>query len=124
MSETPATRGPSIEHLECSLDLTYNWGYEDTRKDLRDLYKKAQRSQWVPDATLPWDTSVDLDGTKPPAELMPLYGSDIERRMTAAEKKQLDHEITSWILSQFLHGEQGALMAATQLVATVPDMTS
>jgi hypothetical protein len=33
-------------------------------------------------------------------------------------------EISAWLLSQFLHGEQGALMAATQLVASVPDMDS
>ena len=39
----------TIEHLERKLDLTYNWGYEKTRQDLRDLYKKAQRSQWNPD---------------------------------------------------------------------------
>ena len=30
----------------------------------------------------------------------------------------------SWVLSQFLHGEQGALLAASQLVTTVPDIDS
>ena len=37
---------------------------------------------------------------------------------------QLSREMFSWILSQFLHGEQGALLAAAQLVTTVPDMDS
>src|SRR5437899_5600343 len=44
---------PNVERLECQLNLNYNWGYEKTRQDLRDLYKKAQRSQWNPDDTLP-----------------------------------------------------------------------
>src|SRR4030095_43103 len=38
----------TLEHLDVQLDVTYNWGYEKTRQDLRDLYKKAQRSQWLP----------------------------------------------------------------------------
>jgi hypothetical protein len=114
----------NIERLECSLDLNYNWGYEKTRQDLRDLYKKAQRSQWNPDDTLPWQTSVDLEKPDFPEEMFPLYGSDLYQRCTEKEKSQLYVELFSWITSQFLHGEQGALMAASQLVQSVPDMDS
>src|SRR5437016_2555652 len=113
-----------LERLECRLDLIYNWGYEETRRDLRALYKKAQRSQWLPDETLPWDTVVDLEKPEYPEELFPLYGSPLYSKMTRSEKDRLGVEVFSWLLSQFLHGEQGALMAATQLVASVPDMDS
>src|SRR6185369_16500354 len=37
---------------------------------------------------------------------------------------QLHTELSSWMLSQFLHGEQGALLAAAQLTTAVPDMDS
>ena len=123
-TESPATRGLSIEHLECKLDVTYNWGYEQTRKDLRDLYKKAQRSQWTPDSTLPWDTSVDPEMPGFPEYLFPLHGSDLYAKLTEREKKNLNVELSSWMLSQFLHGEQGALLAASQLVTSVPDTDS
>ena len=53
--------GPSIETLEAMLDVTYNWGYEETRQNLRDLYDKALRGQWIPDDMLPWNTNVDLE---------------------------------------------------------------
>src|SRR5262249_16728728 len=43
--ETPVGRPMTVEHLDCRLDLTYNWGYEKTRQDLRDLYTKAKKSQ-------------------------------------------------------------------------------
>ena len=112
----PVGREVKIEHLDARLDLTYNWGYEKSRQDLRDLYKKAQRSQWQPDATLPWQTSVDLEHPHYPEELFPLYGSDIYNKMSEKQKSQLGVEMFSWILSQFLHGEQGALLAAAQLV--------
>jgi hypothetical protein len=123
-SETPAATGQSIEHLECKLDLTYNWGYEKTRKELRDLYAKAKRSQWNSDDTLPWATPVDPAAPSFPEEMMPLYGSDIYAKLTVLEKEKLRCELSSWILSQFLHGEQGALLAASQLVSSVPDTDS
>jgi hypothetical protein len=124
VEEPPATRGLSLEQLECRLDLVYNWGYEETRRDLRELYKKAQRSQWIPEETLPWNTSVDLAAANFPEHLFPLYGSHVYARLTDKEKETLNVELSSWLISQFLHGEQGALMAAAQLVTSVPDMDS
>ena len=46
--------GPSIETLEALLDVTYTWGYQETRQKLRDLYDKAVRGQWISDDVLPW----------------------------------------------------------------------
>jgi P-aminobenzoate N-oxygenase AurF len=114
----------SIERLECQLNLNYNWGYEKTRQDLRDLYKKAQRSQWNPDDTLPWDTDVDMEKIQYPEELFPLFGTPYYDKMTPRERMTAQQELSSWVTSQFLHGEQGALMAAAQLTTCVPDMDS
>lgn len=119
-----ALAGPSIETLETMLDVTYTWGYQDTRAKLRDLYDKAVRAQWISDDVLPWKTDVDLDKPFAPAELLPLHGSDIYNRLTAKEKHTLDIETFSWTLSQFLHGEQGALLATAQLVDSVQDLDS
>src|SRR3954451_24749314 len=122
--EMPIGREVTIEHLETKLDLTYNWGYEKARQDLRDLNKKAQRSQWQADVTLSWNTSVDLEHPHYPEQMFPLFGTDIYNKRTEREKTRLGVEMFSWVLSQFMHGEQGALLAAAQLVTTVPDMDS
>ena len=116
--------GPSIETLEALLDVTYTWGYQETRQKLRDLYDKAVRAQWISDDVLPWATDVDLGKPMGAEQLMPLFGSDIYNRMSEAEKKELNIETFSWTLSQFLHGEQGALLAAAQLVDSVQDLDS
>ncbi len=120
-SESPAVRGMQVEELETKLKTTYNWGYEKSRRDLLDLYAKAKRTQWNSDETLPWELSVDLEKQEYPEYLFPLFGSDIYRRLTDREKLNLNIELDSWLSSQFLHGEQGALLAASQLVTTVPD---
>jgi hypothetical protein len=122
---TPQTlAGPSIETLEAMLDVTYTWGYQETREKLRDLYDKAVRAQWISDDVLPWKTDVDLDKPFGPAELMPLFGSDVYNRLTEKERHDLDIETFSWTLSQFMHGEQGALLATAQLVDSVQDLDS
>ena len=121
-TESPATRRMTIEHLDCRLDLTYNWGYQETRKDLRALYSKATHGQWLSEETLPWDAPVDPTRSAFPEQMFPLYGSEIGSRLDSRERGILNWELASWLLSQFLHGEQGALLAAAQLVTSVPDM--
>jgi hypothetical protein len=116
--------GPSIETLEAMLDVTYTWGYQETRAKLRDLYDKAVRGQWISDDVLPWKTDVDLERQLAPEQMLPLFGSDIWNRMSVRERKDLNIECYSWMLSQFLHGEQGALLATAQLVTSVHDLDS
>ncbi|HKE19343.1 MAG TPA: ferritin-like domain-containing protein [Kofleriaceae bacterium] len=123
-SDSPSAAGPNIETIEATLDLTYSWGYQDTRAQLRDLYSKAKRSQWDPDDVLDYSVDVDLGRPMMPDMFHPLYGSDLFEKLTAGERETLNAEMASWTLSQFLHGEQGALLAAAQLVASVPDLDS
>ena len=127
LSASPAAdnaAGPSIETLEALLDVTYTWGYQETRQKLRDLYEKAIRAQWIPDDVLPWHHTVDLSLPMGPENLLPLWNSDIWRRMTKQEQERCNAEVSAWTLSQFLHGEQGALLASAQLVDSVGDLDS
>lgn len=124
MTQNTKTDPQHLEHLEASLNVTYNWGYERTRQDLRDLYGKAKRAQWNADDRLDWTISVDLERAAIPEFMHPLFGSDIYAKLDANEHKKLRIEMPAWSQSQFLHGEQGALLAASQLVNCVPDIDS
>jgi hypothetical protein len=117
-------RGPDLERLETTLDLTYTWGYQDSRAELRALYEKAKRGQWQPDEVLDFNRSVDLGKRMMPAALHPLFGSDIYDKLSERELERMEVEMSAWTLSQFLHGEQGALLAASQLVGAVDDLDS
>jgi hypothetical protein len=44
--------------------------------------------------------------------------------MNSRDKAHLYHHMTAWQFSQFLHGEQGALVCAAKIVQTVPDADS
>ena len=106
-----------------AFDTTFRWEYEDSRDKLSSLYKKGKRLQWDVDTRIDW--SQDLDPENPqemPDESISIYGSDIWNRMDDREKANLRRHAQSWQLSQFLHGEQGALICTAKIVQQVPDM--
>jgi hypothetical protein len=110
----------SIETIPVRQSLAYNWEYDITREKLGRLYENAKRDQW--NATQRLDWSIDVD---PHAELIPdaaigIYGTQMWEKLTPREIERLRHEALTWQLCQFLHGEQGALLATSQLVATTP----
>jgi hypothetical protein len=109
----------SVDRLRHAFETCYAWQYEPQIETLRDLYAKAKHLQWN-GADLAWNTDVDPDGPGFPDEVVPIFGSDVWQRMTPAERTRTKRENTAWTLSQFLHGEQGALLATSQLVSAVP----
>ncbi len=112
-------------HVPQGADMTFNWDYSDTRDRLLRLYEKGKDKQW--NATHRIDWSIDVDPTDPgarPDETIAIYGSPVWNRMTADEQAELRHHQQAWINSQFLHGEQGALICAAKVVGTVPNIDS
>jgi hypothetical protein len=57
-------------------------------------------------------------------ELTPIYGSRQWEKLNQSERDEVNHHLSSWLFSQFLHGEQGALTVAARIVESVPDMDS
>jgi P-aminobenzoate N-oxygenase AurF len=110
----------TIERLPTSFDLCYTWNYETLRQELKNLYEKAKRDQWNGTTQLAWDTDVDPERGIIPEVVNPLIGYPPYDRLSAREKHRLRHGQVALQLSQFLHGEQGAFIVASQLVGAVP----
>jgi len=106
-----------------TFDTTFRWEYEDGRDSLLKLYTRGKQRQWDADTRIDW--SQDLDPENPeqlPDESIPLFGSPVFARLTAGEKANLRRHFQSWQLSQFMHGEQGALICTAKIVQQVPRM--
>jgi hypothetical protein len=111
-----------LETILTSFDTNYAWNYGSVKEGLRDLYEKAKREQWNGTTQLKWETAVD-----PEAEIIPQAYNPLEeyapyRRFSTKERKRFRHASIAWQLSQFMHGEQGALIVASQLTGAVPWM--
>src|SRR6202167_5696395 len=130
---SPQVPGPgevdeAIHVIEDHADRLFLWEYERSRGQLVTLYNKAMGSQWNSVTDLDW--SIDVDPERLVAEQdSPLLavarvagtlpGSPMAT-WTEKEYTQLGIEMFKASLSQFMHGEQGAMMTAAKIVETVP----
>ncbi len=100
----------------------FDWTYPHDHEEMAMLYDRAKRGQWNGD-DLPWQTNVDPFDHRVPILPDDFLGWDrIDGKgvkLNEKEKAGLRHSVVSWMLSQFLHGEQGALFAAAQVTESV-----
>jgi hypothetical protein len=109
-----------LETILTSFDTSYAWNYGSVKEGLRDLYEKAKRDQWNSTTQLEWSTSVEPESEILPEIMNPLRNYAPYQKLDARERARLHHGQIALQLSQFLHGEQGALIVASQLVGGVP----
>ena len=101
----------------------FSWEYDDSRERLLALYQKGKDKQWDAGKRIDWDLEVDpYDALGIPDETIAIYGTRYWDAMSERERKELRQHLTSWQFSQFLHGEQGAMITAARIVESVPDL--
>jgi hypothetical protein len=115
------TTDAELESILTSFDTSYVWRYGSLKEGLRDLYEKAKREQWNASA-LDWGIQVDPEEPIIPAQFNPLEDYAPYKKLSDKEQREFAHAQISWQLSQFMHGEQGAMIVASQLVSAVPWM--
>jgi rubrerythrin len=106
--------------VKTALESIFHWDYSVKFPQMDRLYENAKRDQWNVSTTINWDRPIDkevLDMT-----MMPMFQTELYRSLSDENKLQLGRKFAAWRLSQFLHGEQGALMVCGQLVDAVPDL--
>ncbi|MGE5049276.1 MAG: ferritin-like domain-containing protein [Deltaproteobacteria bacterium] len=101
----------------------FDWRYERGEPEMARLYEAAKSSQWNATRDLDWSVEVDPESAALPLlpdALLPMYRHAAFARLSPAEKGKQRRAFMAWLLSQFLHGEQGALFAAAQVTEAVP----
>lgn len=104
-------------------DNLFDFTYSDENENLLNLYEKGKRMQWNASDRIDWD--LELDEENPvglPEELFALYGYEPYMKMPDKEKARVRRHFQAWNNSQFMHGEQGALICASKTVQQVPNM--
>jgi hypothetical protein len=115
-----------VHTVQDNADAIFTWDYEKgARPGLNKLYEKAKGAQWNAQTDLPWETEVDLEKNAA-LQRMQFAELEVDRTGTPLEKFteqdmiQLAIESDNWTLSQFMHGEQGALLCTAKIVESVP----
>src|SRR4029078_10536483 len=107
-------------HVQAHYDTIFTWDYEKGHRPKLDrLYEKAKTSMWNGQTALPWEIEVDQEavviagGGSGIGEGMDLTGTPFEK-WTEKEFIDLGVQSQNWMLSQFMHGEQGALVCTAR----------
>ncbi|MEQ1510276.1 MAG: ferritin-like domain-containing protein [Sphingopyxis sp.] len=106
------------------MNIAWSFDYFLSGDKVEDLYKRAKHDQWNSDVLLPWDTVVDpskpmIDDASNMYHRMPFFA-----KLSQSQRETFTAHSTAQLLSQFLHGEQGALMTAACVTHSVPDTTA
>jgi hypothetical protein len=109
--------------MKASHDAWFDFRYQGDYPEMYELYRRAVQNQWDGDRQLDWSTDVDpRNPEKPvfPIELVPMEGLAAHGvHLSKDEQMKFVHDFSSWLLSQFMHGEQGALYASAQVTESV-----
>ena len=103
------------------LETLWDYDYVPTHDELATLYETAKKNQWNGSRAIDWDRPVGAEGPVLNVQ-MAFMGTDFFPKLTAEERKEVEIRVSAWRLSQFLHGEQGALVVCGQLVNSIPEL--
>ncbi len=106
--------------IDSRRDATFTWKYDADNVGLAKLYAKSKLSQWNATTDIDWSIDVDPLASGGLGEVLPMMASSAFEKMSPRERGEAGWHFNAWITSQFLHGEQGALLATSKLVQQVP----
>ena len=111
-----------VEEIVTQLKTLWKFDYEPKIKALRDLYEVAKKEQWNAATDVPWDLEIDEGGDILDPSQDRMRDFDFVKALPEEKRAELARRRAAWTLSQFLHGEQGALLCCGQLIEAVPDI--
>ena len=104
-------------------EAAFDWEYDDGRKQMMHLYQKGKDMQWDAINRIDWSLELDLENPMElPDETSGLYHTKFWKKMGKRTRAKIRKHSQAWMISQFLQGEQAALICAAKIVQQVPDL--
>ena len=124
MTDLPESHPQGSEGVKASMEAIYNWNYEPEIDELRTLYANGLERQWIAVRDLDWERGIDKQAFSQSFSLggLPVSETSFWKSLPDDTRWEVSRRSACFMLSNFLHGEQGALMVAGQLVSAVPHM--
>ena len=129
---TPEDAAHVAEIFHTPLDGAYNWDYRVADNRIKRLYELGKELNWNASKDVDWAQTRDFQDSPPPdddrldeiLEAYPWTGYEPFERFSRQRKLEFIRHDQAWSLSQFLHGEQGALLVASQLASCAPSFNA
>jgi hypothetical protein len=115
------TSSDAARRVTYQLETLWDYEYEPTHQELDTLYETAKKNQWNGSTAIDWSRPIGTSG--PVLNVQAAFaGTNFFTRLSPAEQQEIEIRVSAWRLSQFLHGEQGALVVCGQLVNSIPEL--
>lgn len=111
----------AVRRVTYQLETLWDFDYVPTHDELSTLYETAKKNQWNGSTAIDWTRPVGQEGPVLNVQLA-FGGTNFFTRLTEEQQREMEIKVSSWRLSQFLHGEQGALVVCGQLVNAIPEL--
>ncbi|MFN3515461.1 MAG: ferritin-like domain-containing protein [Phenylobacterium sp.] len=109
------------EIFKTPLTGSYNWDYDTANAKIRRLYELGKRFNWNVEMDVDWNQPPPVAaGANADEEPEGFAAHPKWQALTPEQRRDFQRRSNAQTLSQFLHGEQGALMVASQLVSCAP----
>jgi hypothetical protein len=112
---------PELDTYKTPMEIAWQFDYAIDIEKLRNLYAKAKQNQWDAEKDMPWDTEVDPSKPIVGEDRFMFHRLPFFQRLSQKQREEFTVHATCQMLSQFLHGEQGALMTAAAVTHAAPD---
>ena len=110
-----------VEIFKTPLTGSYNWDYTVQDNRIKKLYELGKELNWNVESDLDWSPEFEGMGDEEfDFEDNQWSNHPVYKEMPRWKRKEFFHDLSSWSVSQFLHGEQGALLVASQLASCAP----
>ena len=110
-----------VEIFKTPLTGSYNWDYTVQDNRIKKLYELGKELNWNVESDLDWSPEYEGMGDEEfDFEDNQWSNHPVYKEMPRWKRKEFFHDLSSWSVSQFLHGEQGALLVASQLASCAP----
>ena len=122
--ELPALHPRDGHQVESALTAIYSWNYEPEIDQIRTLYANALDRQWIALRDLDWESDLDREAFTGTFSMggIPISETSFWKGLPLETRWNVSRCSAAFMLSNFLHGEQGALVVAGQMVSAVPHM--
>ena len=104
-------------------ETVFDWEYDDGRKQMMHLYQKGKDMQWDALTRIDWNEKLGEDNPMGLDDMLTgIYYTPVWAKMSDKEKGNARRHFQAWTISQFMQGEQAALICAAKIVQQVPDL--
>jgi len=117
---------PRLLEVDAYIRARMNWRYDSESSRLWSLYEKSKVAQWNVTTDIDWSYDVRFGAPLPDrhSAAVASFASSPDSPVPRQLINRFRWEYQAWMISQFLHGEQGALVTTARLVETVPDISA